>query len=240
VSSRRKHSKLLRASVLLLLPLLALSLTLGACGGGDEASPSEQEDEAEEPSADESGPEESVDEDSSVTPLPRNAVEVYFPSALENGLVGEFREIFATTTPGDRAKQIIADLISGPTSPEALRALPPDVRLRQAFVLDTGVAYLDFNAALAESIGGGSMEELLAVYSIVDSVVLNIPEIRRVGILVNGRPLETLNGHVDLRRPLPADSSLILGSIIVRGAGTRARALLAATPHWKARSSSGA
>jgi len=155
----------------------------------------------------------------SVAPLERNAVEVYFPSALESGLVGEFREIFATSTPGDRVKQIINDLISGPSSPEALRALPPDVRLRQAFVLDNGVTYLDFNAALADGLGGGSMEELLVVYAIIDSVVLNVPEIHRVGILVNGGPLETLNGHVDLRRPLPADYSLILGSIIVQAAG---------------------
>jgi hypothetical protein len=65
--------------------------------------------------------------------------------------------------------------------------------------------------------GGGSMSEILAVYAIIDSVVLNIAEITRVGILVNGRPLKTLNGHLDLRRALPADHKLILGSIIVRG-----------------------
>ena len=106
-----------------------------------------------------------------------------------------------------------------------MRALPSDVRLRQAYVLDNGTAYLDFNDALTGSVGGGSMEELLVVYSIVDSVVLNIPEIKRVGILVNGQPLETLNGHIDLRHPLPADHELILGSIVVehmQSAGVRA------------------
>jgi hypothetical protein len=204
-------------------------LVLAACGGGDppasEAGGAGTADaEATESTADAEG---AAGEEAPVAPLPRNAVEIYFPSALESGLVGEFREIFATTTPGDRAKQIIADLISGPTSPEALRALPPSVMLRQAFVLDTGVAYLDFNSALTEGIGGGSMEELLVVYAIVDSVVLNVPEIRRVGILVNGRPLDTLNGHVDLRRALPPDYSLILGSIIVQGAGGEPRDLVA-------------
>ena len=96
-----------------------------------------------------------------------------------------------------------------------MRALPAGTRLRQVFVLDNGVAYLDFSADLREGMGGGSMEELLTVYAIVDSVVLNIAEIDRVGILVNGRPVATLNGHLDLRRPLPPDYSLILGSIIV-------------------------
>ena len=118
-------------------------------------------------------------------------------------------------TPGDRAKQIIADLISGPDNDGSLRALPPATRLRQVFVMDNGVAYLDFSAELREEMGGGSMEEILAVYAIVDSVVINIVEVDRVGILVNGRPVATLNGHLDLRRPLAPDYSLILGSMIV-------------------------
>lgn len=73
------------------------------------------------------------------------------------------------------------------------------------------------------------MEEILAVYAIVDSVVINIAEIDRVGILVNGRPVATLNGHLDLRRPLAPDYSLILGSMIVgRPAGGVTRVASAA------------
>jgi len=213
VTPPRVAGHLLRTCVLLLI--VGAVVTFSACRGGsstpDDAAPPEDE------------PGESTEvataeadvEEPSVSPLPRKGVKIYFPSALKNGLIGEFREIFATSVPGDRAKQIVADLISGPRSSQAMRALPPDVRLRQAYVLASGVAYLDFNAALTEGVGGGSMEELLVVYSIVDSVVLNIPEIKRVGILVNGQPLETLNGHIDLRHPLPADRELILGSIVV-------------------------
>ncbi len=157
---------------------------------------------------------ENGDEDVEVEePLRTATVEIYFPSASSDGLVGEFREIFDTATPGDRAKQIVADLISGPTSDDCLRALSPSTRLRQAYVLADGTAYLDFSSELTEGIGGGSMMELLTVYSIVDSVAFGIREVQRVGILVNGRPLETMNGHLDLRRPLKPNSRLILGSI---------------------------
>jgi len=154
-------------------------------------------------------------EEASVAPLARTTVEVYFPSAVNPGLIGEFREIFDTATAGDRAKQIIADLISGPTGDQALRAVPPGVRLRQAYTLDNGVMYLDFSAELTEGITGGSASEMLTIYSIVDSVVLNIAEIKRVAILVNGRQIETLNGHLDLRRPIPPDFTLVQGSILV-------------------------
>ena len=59
---------------------------------------------------------------------------------------------------------------------------------------------------------GGSAKEMFAVYSIVNSLALNIPEIRRVGILIEGEAVDTLNGHMDLRRPLRPDSSMIVGS----------------------------
>jgi len=158
-------------------------------------------------------------EEPSVEPLRQTQIEVYFPSASGAGLVGEFREIFVTGTPGDMAKQIISDLIEGPTGKQALRALPSAVRLRQAYMMESGLVYLDFSSELKEGLEGGSNNELLTIFSIVNSVVLNVAEIKRVVLLVGGRPVETLNGHVDLTRPLKPDFSLVRGSIIARGPG---------------------
>jgi spore germination protein GerM len=207
--------------------LVFLLVFLGAwgCSSPEGDAPSAAEPlEADETAEDDSAPATDTDtdtEDNADKPLRTATVEIYFPSALSDGLVGEFRQIFDTVTPGDRAKQIIADLISGPTSDDCLRAVSPSTRLRQVYVLSDGTAYLDFSSALTEGVGGGSMTELLTVYAIVDSVAFGVREVRRVGILVNGRPLETMNGHLDLSRPLKPNSRLILGSIVV-DAGTLA------------------
>lgn len=198
-----------------LLCVLAL-IALPGCRGGGDAPPPEEAPADEAATVDEGAEEEAPEQEASVAPLPQSSVEIYFPSALDNGLVGEFREIFNTATPGDRAKQIVNNLIEGPQKVEALRAVPPGVRLRQAFVMQGGTVYLDFSSELTEGVAGGSMAELMTVYAIINSVALNVREARRVQILVNGRPLETLNGHLDLRRPLRPDTSLILGSIIVQ------------------------
>lgn len=138
------------------------------------------------------------------------SVRIFFPSAGGNGLVGETREIFETSTPGDRIKQIVADLLSGPRARGALAAVPKGTALRQAYVAPDGTAYLDFSPELADGLGGGSLQEMLTVYAIVDSVVLNVREVQRVVLLISGRPVDTLNGHMDLRRPIPADRSWIL------------------------------
>jgi len=98
-------------------------------------------------------------------------------------------------------------------------ALPPDTTLRQVYVLDDGTAWVDFSAELRTGIGGGSTAERLAVYAVVDSVVLNVPEIGRVGILIDGNPVTTLNGHLDLRRPLVPDRTLLTGAEVAGAQG---------------------
>ena len=102
-------------------------------------------------------------------------------------------------------------MIAGPTSKDAVAALPKGTALRQVYVMDGGVAYLDFSSELADGLNGGSRIEMLTVYAIVDSVVLNVREVTRVALLIGGRSIETLNGHLDLRRPLKADRRLIVG-----------------------------
>lgn len=147
--------------------------------------------------------------------IPRIAVTLWFPSSAGDALVGEPGEIFSTPDPGARAKQIVTALLAGPQRSGAMPSLPAETTLRQVYILDDGTAWIDFSSQIRRGLGGGSSEERLAVYSVVDSVAFNVPEIGRVGILVDGNPVETLNGHIDLRRPLPPDRSLLTGAGIV-------------------------
>ena len=60
-----------------------------------------------------------------------------------------------------------------------------------------------------EGHSGGVKSELFTIYSMVDSLVLNIPEIHAVKFLINGKESMTLNGHIDLRFPFKANMLLI-------------------------------
>ena len=61
---------------------------------------------------------------------------------------------------------------------------------------------------------GGSEAELITVYSVVNSLTVNFPAIKRVQILVEDKPRPTLWGHVDLTRPLPPDMTLLATSTL--------------------------
>ena len=53
----------------------------------------------------------------------------------------------------------------------------------------------------------------MTVYTIVNAVVTNLPSIREVQLLIGGQEVDTLAGHVDLRRPLRKNEGLILSSV---------------------------
>jgi len=140
-------------------------------------------------------------------PLEKASVTLYFPSAADDTLVVETREIIDTNRPAERGAQILAALLDGPQTDGALPAFPSGTTLRRLWVRGDGNAYADFSEELASGATGGSADEILTVYAIVDSLTENVPAIRRVGILVAGRERATL-GHLDLRRPLPPDLTL--------------------------------
>jgi spore germination protein GerM len=181
------------------LALAGLVVALVAsCGRADRTAP--------EP-APASPPQDAAAAPADAAPLAKSTVTLYFPSAERDGLAAETREIVDTARPADRGTQILAALLEGPKTEGALPAFPPGTVLRQLWVRNDGNAYADFSEELARGTGGGSADEILTVYAIVDSLTSNVPAIRRVGILIAGRERDTF-GHLDLRRPLPADLSL--------------------------------
>lgn len=132
-------------------------------------------------------------------------VVLYFARPDGTALAGEVRY----TLPGrDGPMQRLRMLAEGPRPESGLApVLPPGTRPLGVQV-DEGVATVDFSREIIERHWGGSTAELLTVYGIVNTLTA-VPGIERVQIRVEGRPVETLAGHVDLTQPLPADPSLV-------------------------------
>ena len=104
----------------------------------------------------------------------------------------------------EQAKAIINAQIAPATEP-LVSPVPAGTTLRALFVTPKGEAYVDLSRELAEAHPGGSLNELLTVYALVDALTVNLPAITAVQVLIDGKEVETLAGHVDLRRPLAKD-----------------------------------
>jgi spore germination protein GerM len=126
---------------------------------------------------------------------------LYFVSEDGMSLVGVQREVAFGETVLEQAKHVVtAQLGAGPAP--LVSAIPPATTLRAIYLTERGDAFVDLSATARTAHTGGALDELFTVYSIVNALTTNLPAVKRVQILIEGKEVDTLAGHVDLRHPL--------------------------------------
>ena len=111
------------------------------------------------------------------------------------------RDVAYGESADEQAREIIAAQIAPVVEP-LVSAIPPGTTLRAVFITRTGDAYVDLSREARAAHPGGTVNELLTVYTIVNALTVNLPAVTGVQVLVDGKEVDTLSGHVDLRRPL--------------------------------------
>ena len=135
-------------------------------------------------------------------------VHLYFSDRENSFLIAEKRYILRQDDPIALGTQILDALLEGPQKALA-RTIPVQTRLKAFYLAPNNIAFVDLSGEIMDDHPGGAKTELLTIYSIVNSLILNIPEIEAVKLLVDGREVSTLAGHIDLRSPLKANMLLI-------------------------------
>lgn len=134
-------------------------------------------------------------------------VKLYFASPDSAILQTEERSIPYHETLHQQAREVMTALIAGPKE-KLVPTIPEGVRLLDVLVTKDGVAYVDLSGEIVSNHQGGTTGEIVTIYSIVNTLTINLPQIQGVQILVDDRAVETLKGHLDLSRPLKADLSV--------------------------------
>jgi hypothetical protein len=116
-------------------------------------------------------------------------------------LVSVKREVPFGANTGEQARRILEEALK-PAPVPYVNAVPQGTTLRAVFVTGRGDAYVDLSREVADKHPGGSLDELFTVYTVVNALTVNLPAITAVQILVDGKEVDTLAGHVDMRRPL--------------------------------------
>ena len=107
-----------------------------------------------------------------------------------------------------QGRQILISQL-GPAPAGQQSVIPAGTQLRAFYVTEQGDAFVDLSNHITTAHPGGSLTELLTVYALVNAVTANLPAIQRVQLLVEGKEVDTIAGHVDARRPLSRDTSLV-------------------------------
>lgn len=187
--------------LLILIATVAAALVLAwLLLGGSEPGVSPQGPVSEDLMTEESSPE--------PTPLPGQSIILLFPGT--DGLLHpELRAVALPDEVYERARIVVVELLAGPTG--RLRpAVPYEAELNALYLDEHGRAFVDLTTPPRDL--EGSHIELMLAYGVVNSVLINCPELTAVQLLFGGTEVPSLTGHLDLSRPLVLNKRLIAAS----------------------------
>jgi len=142
----------------------------------------------------------------SPTSAPQQQVVLLF-AAADGLLHPELRAVPLPTENHERIRVLVSELLAGPgTGLEP--AIPYSAELLGVYVETAGHAFVDLSAPPAPLTG--SHTELMLVYSVVNTILLNCPSLVDVQLLFSGEEVTTLTGHMDLSKPLALNKRFIV------------------------------
>jgi len=138
-----------------------------------------------------------------------STIQLFFASKAKFSLAVETREIKGeNSSVQQEVYRALSELIKGPTLDDLSPTIPVDTKLRSFYLDKNGVGYVDFSKEMIKNHQGGSWGELITIYSIVNTITKNFPQVHQVKLLIDGLEVETLRGHLDTRRAFSFNESL--------------------------------
>lgn len=134
----------------------------------------------------------------------KTTITLYFSDDGANYLVPEYREV-VKDKPLEQI--IVEELIKGPQQPGHYKTIPPETKLLSIKV-ENGTAVVNFSKELKTKHWGGSTGEAFTIFSIVNSLT-ELPEIKKVEFLIEGKKEETLAGHMIFSEPFTRNENMI-------------------------------
>ena len=101
----------------------------------------------------------------------------------------------------DPLATVVRALMDGPVDNDSLPVIPAGTKLHACWHAG-GIAYVDFGREFFLGLAEEAEAEVLAVYGLVNTIVENIPEMKKVQILIDGAPRVTLRGLARVYQPL--------------------------------------
>jgi flagellar basal body-associated protein FliL len=138
----------------------------------------------------------------------RQQVTLYFSDTNERFLFPEKRYVPQDKAREGQATELIKALVDG-SKTGLVNTFPPKTDIISVKIESDQTARINFGQNLVANHPGGSASEMATIYSLTNTLITNIPEIKKVKILIEGKEQESLKGHVDIRNPFSFNKELI-------------------------------
>jgi Sporulation and spore germination len=139
----------------------------------------------------------------------KQIAKIYFSDTQERFLMPEKRYVIKENDAAAQAKEIVKALLEG-SKAGLVNTFPAGVVLIDVKVGDAGIASVNFSKNLIKKYQGGSTAEMATIYSLTNSITQNIPSIKKVKILVEGKELSSIKGHISTQKAFSPDLELLI------------------------------
>ena len=191
--------------ILLAMAFVLLAAFTGGCASNNPASP---------PSTAQTEPPKE-EQQQAVVPGSQNAVSsavgqdtmsvtVYSATKDAMYLVAEHYIVPKNAHPAQTAIEL---LLAGTKNAQLESVMPAGTKLRHISIKDK-IAYVDFSDQLVKNNPGGSTSEMLLVAAVVNTLT-EFHDIQKVQIMVEGKKIDTISGHMDVGEPLSRSEKII-------------------------------
>jgi hypothetical protein len=97
-----------------------------------------------------------------------------------------------------RAREVVRALLATYTQKPSPHPVADGSDVRAVYMVADGLCVLDMNTQFADGHRSGILLEQMTVATVVETLSANMPSVRKVKFLIDGKDRETLAGHADL------------------------------------------
>jgi hypothetical protein len=138
-------------------------------------------------------------------------VTLYFSDANERFLAPEKRQIPKEADTAGQARELVKALLEG-SKTQLVNTFPARTELQNVKIEAGRKAYVSFNKSFVKNHPKGSTSEMATIYSLTNTLTANLPGLKEVTLLVDGKELSSIGGHVDTRHPFTSNEDLLAPS----------------------------
>jgi hypothetical protein len=138
-------------------------------------------------------------------------VTLYFSDANERFLTPEKRQIPKEKDTAGQARELVKALLDG-SKTQLVNTFPAHTELQNVKIEAGRKAFVSFNKSFVKNHPKGSTSEMATIYSLTNTLTANLPDLKEVTLLVDGKELSSIGGHVDTRHPFTNNKDLLAPS----------------------------
>lgn len=127
------------------------------------------------------------------------SLRIYYPAGDQLRI--EERKLPRRTSQMAIAEATVEEYLKGPAGVTAVN-MPKDVRLLNLYKDADRILYVDLSDEFRRNFQGDALMEFLVLKGLYESLVSNTPDIQDIKVIIEGKEVETLGGHLYLLYPL--------------------------------------